>query len=82
MKPDLRAELLERVDRQLREGDPPEAAAALARLRGEGKSDAEAKRLLAAALLAEMHAMARDGRSFDPTGYRRALDALPRILKR
>jgi hypothetical protein len=82
MKRDLKAELLQRVEEQLRDGIPPEAGAALARLRAEGRTEAEARGLIAAALLAEMHAMARDGRAFDPAGYARALRALPRILKR
>jgi hypothetical protein len=82
MKRDLKQELLARVDHQLREGEPPEATEAFQRLQREGKSASEARGLLAAALLAEMHAMARDGRGFDGAGYARALDALPRILKR
>jgi hypothetical protein len=82
MKRDLQKELLERVDEQVRSGSPPAAAEALRRLQAEGKSPDEARRLISAALLAEMHAAARDGRGFDPFGYSRALDALPRILKR
>jgi hypothetical protein len=82
VKRDLRAELLERVDGQLADGEPPAASAAFLRLQREGKSKAEARRLLAAALLAEMHAMARDDRPFDGAGYAQALEALPRILKR
>jgi hypothetical protein len=82
LKRDLKAELLARIDDQLENGEPAEATEAFERLQREGRSPNEARSLLAAALLAEMHAMARDGRSFDAAGYARALDALPRILKR
>jgi hypothetical protein len=82
MRRDLKAELLARVDQQLQDGLPLEATAAYERLQREGRTASEARGLLAAALLAEMHAMARDGRPFDPAGYARGLNALPRILKR
>lgn len=82
MTRDLRAELRERVEAQVREGAPPEAAEAYRRLRAEGRGEDEAFHLLGAALLSEMNAMARDGRPFDAAGYARALAALPRILKR
>ena len=79
---DLRAELVERVKEKVREGAPAAATEAFQRLRGEGRGAEEAYRLLAAALLVETHAMARDGRPFSPEGYARGLAALPRILKR
>jgi hypothetical protein len=79
---DLKQELLERVHAQVREGHPPAAAEAFHRLRAAGRSQEETLQLLAAALLVETHAMARDSRPFDADGYSRALDALPRILKR
>jgi hypothetical protein len=82
VKRDLKQELLARIDGQLRNGEPPEATEAFERLQRSGRSASEARGLLAAALLAEMHAMARDGRGFDASGYARALGALPRILKR
>lgn len=82
MKRDLRAELLERVHRQVADNDPPAAGEAFHRLRAAGKTQDEALKLLAAALLVETHAMARDSRPFDVEGYARGLAALPRILKR
>jgi hypothetical protein len=82
MKRDLRIELLDRVKDQLRDGDPPAAVEAFQRLQRLGRTSDEALDLLAAALLVETHAMARDGRPFDHEGYARGLAALPRILKR
>ena len=82
MKRDLREELLQRVHRQVADNDPPAAAEAYQRLRAEGRTQDEALKLLAAALLVETHAMGRDSRPFDVEGYSRALAALPRILKR
>ena len=82
MKRDLQAELEARVRRQISEQDPPEAAAAFDRMVSEGRTPSEARRRIAAALLAETHAMVRDARPFDPAGYAAALAALPRILKR
>jgi hypothetical protein len=81
MKRDLRAELLDRVKDQLRDGNPA-AVDAFQRLQRLGKTSDQALGLMSAALLVETHAMARDGRPFDAEGYARGLAALPRILKR
>lgn len=49
----LNATILEAVDTQLRDGTPPITRTTLERLKNEGHSEAEAKRLIGAALVAE-----------------------------
>ena len=57
------AAALEVVETQLRDDDPPETRETFDRLVGEGHTEAEAKRLIAAVVLAEI------GRSSGPTPH-------------
>jgi hypothetical protein len=75
-----RAALLEAVDNQLRDGDPPETRTTLERLLREGHSREQARRMIAFALVIEMNAMIRDGRNFDHASYAAELDALPQSV--
>jgi hypothetical protein len=77
--PHVRQALLEVIENQLRDGEPPETRAALARLMGEGRSRAEAVELLAAVVAAEVFAVMKSGRPFDRDRYAAALAALPHL---
>ena len=74
----VRDELRGVIERQMAQNDPPEVAPTFARLRAEGIPEQQVWALLAAVLLTELNAMARDDREFDRTRYARGLAALPR----
>ncbi len=76
----LRRSLLEVVETQAGEGDPPEAGRAVERLVSEGYSRADAVVLVARVLAAEMFAILKEDREHDGAKYAKALDALPRLL--
>jgi hypothetical protein len=79
-KPDravVRAAILEVVDNQLRDGDPPETRQTLARLMAEGFSRQEARRLIGMVILCEMNDMVREGRIFDEARFAAHLQRLP-----
>jgi hypothetical protein len=71
--------MLEVVENQLRDGEPPETRATLARLMREGRSRAEAVELLAAVVAAEVFDVLKSGRPYNRDRYVAALAALPRL---
>ena len=73
----LRATLLEVVDNQLRDNDPPETRTTLDRLVASGLPEAEAKLHIARAVLTEMNTMLRDREHYSVERYVRNLDRLP-----
>ena len=77
--PRLRQALLEVVENQLRDGNPPETRTTLARLMGAGHSRAEAVELLAAVVAAEVFDVLKAGRPYDRDRYVAALAGLPRL---
>lgn len=74
-----REAILEAVETQIRERDPPETEATLRRLMEEGEPREEAIRLIACVLADEMFQIMKHEREFDRAGYVRALDRLPRM---
>lgn len=70
-----RAAILDAVENQLRDNDPPMARQTLERLVREGYSDDDARELIAVALATEIYHAARDG--YDEARYRASLEALP-----
>ena len=76
----LREQILETVENQLRDGDPPEARRALRRLVKEGWSDSDAKTLICRVLFSEMFEVIRDQRGHDPERYAQGLNALPEFI--
>ena len=71
-----RQALIEVVENQLRDDDPPETRQALERLTAAGHSRAKAIDMIAAALLAEMNSMLAAGKVFDRARFKRRLDRL------
>lgn len=80
--PEVERVLREAVLDQVANGEPPEAAATLARLERDGMSKDEAIRWIAAALLQEMSVMIRDQRPYDHASYAAALNRLPNLIDR
>jgi hypothetical protein len=77
--PRLQAALFDVLDTQLREGDPPETGATLERLRGEGVEEAEARRLIACVIAAEIFAVMKSKRPFDQQRFVGRLETLPEM---
>jgi len=75
----LRATILEIVDNQIRNHDPPEALATYERLIGQGHSDKEARRLIGCVIASELVGIVNESRKYDHRRYLAALEALPRL---
>ncbi len=75
--PHLNATILQAVDTQLRDDTPPITRTTLERLKNEGHSEAEAKRLIGAALAAEIYEIMKSAKPFDLVRYTRNLNRLP-----
>lgn len=73
----LDAALMEVVDNQLRDNDPPETKQTFARLASEGYSEEEARRLIANVVEKEIMAVLKSGRPYDHERFTRALRKLP-----
>ena len=58
----LRTTILEIVDNQIRNHDPPEALATYERLIGQGHSDEEARRLIGCVIASEMVGVVNESR--------------------
>jgi hypothetical protein len=77
--PHLRRTLLEIVENQLRDGDPPETAATLARLMSQGYTRAKAVELIACAVTSEIFDVLKNEQTYNEARYVAALRALPRL---
>jgi len=75
----LRTAILEIVDNQIRNHDPPEVLATYDRLIGQGHSDEEARRLIGCAIASEVVGIVNESRKYDHRRYLAALEALPRL---
>jgi hypothetical protein len=75
----LRAAVLEVVENQLGDLNPPETKQTFDRLRKEGHSDDEAKRLLGCVVASEIFEVLKRGQPFDPIRYAQALARLPKM---
>ncbi len=74
-----RAAILEAVETQLSDGDPPEAAEALDRLLAEGYARDEAVRLIGCAMADETFQIMKHEREYDHARYVRLLRKLPQL---
>ena len=61
----LRITILEIVDNQIRNHDPPEALATYDRLIGQGHCDEEARRLIGCVIASEMVGVVNESREYD-----------------
>jgi len=71
--------LLEIVENQLRDSDPPETSQALERLVADGYSNQEAKKLIAAVVAMEIYEVLKHNRSFNRLRFTQALSRLPEL---
>lgn len=74
--PRLKAAIIEVVDNQLKDNDPPFVKATLERLIAKGWSKMKSKEAIAAVLLGDMYYVLRDNVPFDEEQYQRNLDRL------
>jgi hypothetical protein len=75
----LQAAILEVVENQLRENDPPETKRTYERLLGEGHSSEEAKRLIGCVVVGEMFDILKRQEPFNHARFVAALDKLPEL---
>ena len=78
-RPALRRALLEVVNNQLRDGNPPETRATLERLIRQGIQRERAIELIACALTSEVCDALNDQQPYDEARYIAALRALPQL---
>jgi hypothetical protein len=78
-RPELGAAILEVLDNQLRDGDPPETRATLDRLLARGTEKDEARRLIACVIAAEMFEVMKTSSPFDRERFVARLNALPEL---
>jgi hypothetical protein len=72
---------MEVVENQLRDNDPPETHAAYERLKGEGFSDLDAKKLIAQAIVAETFWIMKKKEMFNLKRLIKNLKRLPKDPK-
>jgi uncharacterized protein with ATP-grasp and redox domains len=72
----LRNHVLEAVDNQLRDGDPPITTETYHRLQREGFSKSKAKEMLAAVLLEEIYETLKNNQPYDENRYTKNLNKL------
>lgn len=77
--PEATAAILEVVDNQLRQQEPPETKATYDRLLAEGYSNEEARRLIAVVLSSEIFTMMKNNEIFSRSRYVRMLHKLPQL---
>ncbi|MDA8165845.1 MAG: hypothetical protein M0017_12540 [Desulfobacteraceae bacterium] len=75
----LRAAILQVVEKQLQDNDPPATREAFVRLRGEGFPENEAKKLIGYVVASEVFGVLREGRRYDEQAFAAKLKALPRL---
>lgn len=74
--PRLKAVILEVIENQLRENNPPETRQTFERLLAAGHSRQEAIEMIGSALVGEIWAMLKENKPYDPVRYRAALEKI------
>lgn len=74
--PRLKKLLLEVVENQLRNNDPPITRITFDRLISNGYTEAEVKERIAAAVIGKIYDMLRDGKSFNIEEYESELNSI------
>ena len=77
--PQLTAAIMEAVNNQLRNSNPPETKETYDRLVASGISDKEARRLIAIALSTEMFEMLKNKKDYSQQRYVASLRKLPKL---
>ena len=75
----LRGAILEVINSQIKENDPPETKQTLDRLLGEGFPKEEALKLIGYVVASEVFTVLKENRSYDHAKYISALKALPKL---
>ena len=75
----LRGAILEVINSQIKENNPPETKQTLDRLLGEGFSKEEALKLIGYVVASEVFTVLKENRSYDHAKYIAALKALPKL---
>ena len=73
----LQKAILEVINTQIRENDPPETKQTLIRLQAQGFSEEEALRLIGYVVAAEVFSVLRENRQYDREKFISALNNLP-----
>jgi len=77
--PDLRAAIMEVVENQLRNNDPPQTRQTFRRLIEAGYSEEEAKRLIGCVVSAEIFDVLKKNEPFNLERFVKALNKLPEM---
>ena len=77
--PGLNAAIMEVVDSQIRNNDPPQTSQTLQRLVADGHSEEEAKRLIACVVSVEIFDVLKQQQPFDLDRFVKGLDNLPAL---
>ncbi len=75
----LRKAILEVINNQMRDNDPPETNQTFVRLKKEGFSEEEAFKLIGYVVASEVFTVLKESRSYDKAKYISALNALPKL---
>ena len=75
----LRKAILEVINNQIRDNDPPETKQTLDRLQKEGLPKVEALKLIGCVVASEVFAVLKENRNYDHAKYIAALNDLPRL---
>ncbi|MFC1827914.1 hypothetical protein ACFLZQ_08335 [Thermodesulfobacteriota bacterium] len=75
----LREAILEVINNQMRDNDPPETKQAFLRLQKEGFSKEETLKLIGCVVASEVFTVLRENRPYDNEKYISALKALPKL---
>ena len=77
--PYLKAAILEVVDNQLSDNDPPQTRQTYKRLLASGLDDEEAKRLIGCVVVSEIFDILKKGETFNLERFVAALERLPKL---
>ncbi|KPJ99549.1 MAG: hypothetical protein AMJ60_04645 [Desulfobacterales bacterium SG8_35] len=75
----LRAAILEVINNQIRNNEPPETKETLIRLQEQGFSEENALKLIGYVVASEVFSVLKENRRYDRGKYVSALKALPRL---
>ena len=75
----LREAILEVINTQIQDNDPPETKEALIRLQNEGHSEKEALKLIGYVVASEVFSVMKENRQYDKSKYISALSNLPKL---
>ena len=75
----LRKAILEVINNQIKDNDPPETKQALVRLQEEGLTEEDALKLIGYVVASEVFTVLKENRKFDKAKFISALNALPKL---